>query len=95
MRIAHITNGGSCANGWRKITSPVAACRVPSDNAGCYSAHFITYNIPYSRVCGMVVGIQKGSTDGFASLHYSSQSINGPYVDGVSITYGTLYGPMQ
>ena len=89
MRIAHITNGDSCPNGWKKITSPVAACGAPSDNAGCYSAHFTTYNIPYSRVCGMVVGIQKGSTDGFASLRYSSRSINGPYVDGVSITYGS------
>ena len=89
MRIAHITNGDNCPSGWRKITSPTKACRAPTDNAGCYSAHFTTYNIPYSRVCGMVVGIQKGTTDGFASLHYSSRSINGPYVDGVSITYGT------
>jgi len=29
----------------------------------------------------------KGTTDGFASIH-SSKSINGPYLDGVSITYG-------
>ena len=76
-------------SGWKKITSPTKACKAPSDNAGCYSTHFTTYNIPYSRVCGTVVGIQKGTTDGFASSHYSSQSINGPYVDGVSITYGT------
>ena len=91
MRIANINaaGGDSCPNGWKKITSPTKACRAPSDNAGCYSAHFTTYNIPYSRVCGMVVGYQKGSTDGFASYHYSSQSINGPYVDGISITYGT------
>ena len=90
MRIADVSNGGSCPNGWSRITSPVAACRAPSNNAGCYSAHFTTHNIPYSRVCGMAVGYQKGSTDGLASLHYSSRSINGPYVDGVSITYGSL-----
>ena len=89
MRIAHVTNGNSCPNGWKKITSPVAACRAPSDNAGCYSAHFTTYNVPYSRVCGMAVSYQKGTTDGFASLHYSARSIHGPYVDGISITYGT------
>ena len=80
MKIADVSNGGSCPNGWSRITSPVAACTAPSNNAGCYSAHFTTYNIPYSRV---------SSTDGFKAQHHSSGSINGPYVDGVSITYGT------
>ena len=90
MRIANIniTNGDSCPNGW-KITSHVSACRARSDNAGCYSVHFSTHNIPYSRVCGMIVGYQQGTTDGFATYNYSTRSINGPYVDGVSITYGT------
>ena len=37
----------------------------------------------------MAVGYQKSSTDGFADFHFSKRSINGPYVDGVSITYGT------
>ena len=60
MRIANInaTGGDSCPSGWKKITSPTRACRAPSDNAGCYSAHFTTYNIPYSRICEMVVGYQ-------------------------------------
>jgi len=80
---------GSCPHGWRKITSPAAACRAPSDNAGCYSAQFSTHQVPYSRVCGMVKGYQKGTTDGFAALHHNTRSIDGPYVDGVSITYGT------
>jgi len=90
MRVANIsvTNGDRCPNGWKKITSPVVACRAPSDKAGCYSAHFSTHNIPYSRICGMIVGYQKGSPDGFASFVHKT-SINDPYVDGVSITYGT------
>ena len=37
----------------------------------------------------MAVGYQKGNTDGFASEFHSTRSINGPCVDGVSITYGT------
>ena len=37
----------------------------------------------------MIVGYQQGTTDGFATYNYSTRSINGPYVDGVSITYGT------
>jgi len=46
----------SCPHGWRKITSPVSACRAPGDNAGCYSAQFSTHQVPYSRVCGMMIG---------------------------------------
>ena len=90
MRIAftNTTNGDNCPNGWRRISTPVSACRPVSDRAGCYSAHFNTHYIPFSKVCGMVVGYQKGATDGFASHFYASKSINGPYLDGVSITYG-------
>ncbi|XP_065914398.1 uncharacterized protein [Dysidea avara] len=88
MRITdmNITNGDECPHGWKKITSPVAACRASSDDDGCYSAQFSTHQVPYSRVCGMVIGYQKGSTDAFQP---SSNSIDDPYVDGVSITYGT------
>ena len=85
----NVAKGNSCPHGWKKITSPVAACRAPSDNAGCYSAQFSTHQVAYSRVCGMVIGYQKGSTDGFHRIAYPSRSIDGPYVDGVSITYGT------
>ena len=77
---------GDCPNGWKKITSPVAACRPPSDNPGCFSAQFPTNDIPYSRVCGMVIGIQKGTPDAFGHVRVS---INQPYLDGISITYGT------
>ena len=91
MKIADVNAAGSdsCPSGWRKITSPTRACRAPSHDAGCYSAHFITYNIPYSRVCGMVVGYQKGAPDGFYSIMRKRKSINDPYLDGVSITYGS------
>ena len=68
----------SCPHGWKKITSPVAACRAPSDNAGCYSAQFSTHQVPYSRVCGMVIGYQKGTTDGFRAIYYGTRSIDGP-----------------
>ena len=89
MRIADVSNGDGCPNGWKKITYPTRACIAPSSSSGCYSAHFTTHNIPYSRVCGMAVGYQKGSTDAFTAWRYPSRSVNGPYVDGVSITYGS------
>ena len=91
MRIADLntSRGDDCPSGWTKITTPVTACIAPSNNAGCYSTNFFTLSIPYSKVCGMTVGYQKGRPDGFRAYRYSSRSINGPYVDGISITYGT------
>ena len=72
MRIADVGTGGSCPNGWSRITSPTRACKPPSNSAGCYSACFHTHDIPYSRVCGKAVGYQKGTTDAFAAFKYSS-----------------------
>ena len=89
MRIADVNpSKGSCPNGWRKITTPVAACRSPNDNSGCFSAYFPTHNIPYSRVCGKLIGIQKGTPDGFVPGN-NHRSIDGPYLDGISLTYGS------
>ena len=92
MRIADLdtSRGDDCPSGWTNITTPVATCIAPSSNAGCYSTIFSTLNIPYSKVCGMAVGYHKGrGPDGFYSNGFLAQSINGPYVDGLSITYGT------
>ena len=91
MRIANFNTGDrdNCPTGWAKITSPVAACLPPRSNAGCYSVTFSTHSVPYGKLCGMAMGYQSGSTDGFAAYHFTKRSINGPYVDGISITYGT------
>ena len=85
MKIADLdtSRGDDCPSGWIKITTPVAACKAPND-PGCYSTNFSTLSITYSKVCGMAVGYQKGSTDAFNG----ARSINGPYVDGISITHG-------
>ena len=80
------SKGDDCPNGWSNITSPVAACRAPSDNAGCYSAQFLTHQVPYSRVCGMVIGYHYKTCDAFLP---GSNFIDDPYVDGISITYGS------
>ena len=37
----------------------------------------------------MAVGYQKSTTNGIAGLNFASRSIDGPYVDGISITFGT------
>ena len=92
MRIADLdaSRGDDCPSNWTNITTPVAACIAPSSNAGCYSTIVSTLSIPYSKVCGMAVGYHKGrGPDGFYSYKFSARSINGPYVDGLSITFGT------
>ena len=91
MRIASVdaTRGGDCPSGWTNITTPVAACISANSEAGCHSTNFSTANMQYSRVCGMAMGYHKDSLDGFAALEFPAKSINGPYVDGISITYGS------
>ena len=61
----------------------VRACGRQS--TGCVSVTYPSHDISYSQVCGRVIGYQQGSTDGIAS---QSNGIDGPYVDGVSITRG-------
>ena len=85
MRIANIENGNSCPTGWKQVFSPVKACRAISDNPGCYSAHFDNSKFSYQHICGKVIGYQKGTPDAYVA----SKAIDGPYVDGVFLTYGT------
>ena len=101
MRIADLdTKRDNCPPGWIKNSGYNSLCTGGSA-AGCYSAHFTTDGTKFSRVCGMMKGYQKGSMDGFypyghAAFGYEgykppvtvSTSLDGIYVDGVSITYG-------
>ena len=58
---------------------------------GCDSVTFTTYGVQYQRVCGRVRGYQYGSPDAFERLHCPPpcNTIDSPYVDGVSITHGS------
>ena len=98
MRIADIDikKGDTCPSGWRKYRSYCTG----GSAAGCYSAKFPTDSTMYGKVCGKVVGYQKGTMDGFFPSAYahgrvnhyvprtSSRSLDGVYVDGISITCG-------
>ena len=89
MRIANVNPAAddNCPTGWNKITSPVAVCRAPNDNGGCFPVTFTTHSVQYSRVSGMVIGYQKGTTDGFAQWTGGLRTIDNAYLDGVSVTY--------
>ena len=90
-RIANldISVGSDCPTGWRKDTySGVSFCRVVSDSGQtCSSAYFSTNGTSYQRVCGRARGYQKGRSAAFYGT--GRVTIDGPYVEGLSITYGS------
>ena len=79
----------TCPLAWELITTPRRSCARPS-NAGvrtCYSAMYPTQGIQYSQVCGRIIGYQVGQPQAF--ILSRGRSIDGYYVDGVSLTYGS------
>ena len=66
---------------------PKRLCGIGISGVGCSSTIFNTYGIEYGQVCGKIIGYQDESPDGF--YHGSSQSIDGYYVDGISLTHGS------
>ena len=79
----------TCPPAWELIATPRRSCARPS-NAGtysCYSAMFPTQGIQYSQVCGRIIGYQVGQPQAF--ILSEGSSIDGRYVDGVSLTYGS------
>ena len=80
-------------------TNPIRLCGRKTDY-GCDSVIFATYGVQYRQVCGRVRGYQVGSPDAFYRwIFCPSCTIDGPYVDGVSITHepvqGSTSGHMQ
>ena len=86
----NISTGDNCPSGWRKDTySNISYCRVVSDDwRTCSSTNFFTNGTNYQRVCGRARGYQKGWSVGFWAYHGIAQTIDGYYVDGLSITHG-------
>ena len=96
-RLAHLDMTDStenCPSGFRLYQSGgIRACgRETSSGGSCVSVQFPSNGISYSQVCGRVTGYQYASTDAIDPLHgtESHTDINSYYVDGVSITHGSL-----
>jgi len=98
MKIADLNtkSENACPGGW---TSYKSYC-TGGQAAGCYSTNFTTVSTSYSKICGKVLGYQQKTMDGFYPSAYaygrvngyipktSSRSLDGVYVDGVSVTCG-------
>ena len=81
-----------CPSGFRERSdrnrsSGLRACGIESATAACASILFDTHDIPFTGVCGKVLGLRFGSPDGFSG-RVPSTTLDSNYVDGVSLTYG-------
>ena len=88
MRVAELDmtdNTTQCPGNLELSTTPLRACRIRNAFDGiCSSDMFTVDGVQYSKVCGRIIGYQKGITDAF----YSNPNIDTNYVDGVSLTHG-------
>ena len=96
-RIAYLnmTNSSySCPGGWQEITSPIRTCGRKNQagplGSGCSPATFTTYGLSHRYVRGRVIGYQYGTPNAFDYFynHQSDATIDGLYLDGVSVTSG-------
>ena len=69
-------------------SGPLRVCGKTTNGPGCDSVVIHTYGKKYQNVCGRVRGYQYTSTDAFRRFGGTYATIDDPYVDGVSITYG-------
>ena len=79
-----------CPSAWSQRSSnskPRRLCRMTRSGRGCESVTYSTFGMNYSHVCGRVIAYQDSTPDAFD--HPASQTIEGYYVDGVSLTHGS------
>ena len=95
-------DSSSCPTGWVSDHNNQSRCHycTGGQDAGCYPVQFSTHQLNYTRMCGKLSGYQRGSMNAFYPAGYilatatgyqpenASSSINGVYVDGISITVG-------
>ena len=93
MQVANVNmteTSSKCPVGLEKLTSPKSLCRK-TVNVGCSSAKFSTHNVPFTKVCGRVIGYQFNSVDAFNPYYYyQGRTIDDLYVEGVSITHSSV-----
>ena len=89
-RIAHLdmTEQQTCPSPLRTLTSPKRMCVQQQTAAGCTSVRYSTLGISFTRICGQAAGYMFHSPDGLDAIS-TAKTIDNPYVDGLSITYGS------
>ena len=75
----------SCPDQWNLYSSPVRGCG--GTHSSCLSAFSDEISLPYYKVCGRIIGEGVSSVDGFFRSPLQN-TIEGNYLDGVSVTHG-------
>ena len=88
MRAVYLYDGRECSFGVTAGGNNVRGCIGYVTTPGCKSSLYPTHAVPYSKVCGRAHAYQYGIPDGFRSYHLKNQTLDGYYVDGLSITHG-------
>ena len=87
-QVGTITSDSGCPAGLEPLTAGDRTLCRKTVETDCSSVIFSTDDVSYSKVCGLVYGYQKGTPDAFFGA--AVRTINQPYIDGVSITHGSL-----
>ena len=89
-RLAHLdmTEQQTCPSPLLTLNSPKRMCVQQRTAAGCTSVQYPTLGVPFTHVCGQAIGYQHASVDGLDAIK-TNKTIDNPYVDGLSITYGS------
>ena len=83
MQVGNIRSSSGCPDGLEELCAKTV-------DVGYSSVIFPTHGISYSKVCGLVYGFNKATSDGFERYSFCPGcTIDDPYVDGVSITHGS------
>ena len=74
-----------CPSVWQEITTPHRVCGRRSTGGLCQGVTYSTGSEQYDQVCGRIIGYQIGGPTAFDG----PGNIDSPYLDGVSVTYGS------
>ena len=91
MRVAYLDMTDPthhCPTGFRLSSYSKRSCERIT-RPGCTRLTFAVQSVKYSKVCGKVIGYQYATLDAFTSYYENrALTLDGHYVDGVSITHG-------
>ena len=87
VKLDMTNNSHQCPSGTTLRTDlPRRLCGIGISGTGCSSIIFNTYGIEYRKVCGKIIGYQDQTPDAFGQGQL--QTIDGHYVEGISLTHG-------
>ncbi len=90
MKIADLdlTDSDYCPEGFNIVSFQRKKFCTRYEGKGCTSIVFPTHYIQYQRICGRARAYQVGSNNAFHRFECDKCTIDDPYIDGLSFTYG-------